>query len=232
MYTVYMHITPSEKVYIGITKQNPVKRWLNGKGYKKQEYFYNAINKYGWDNIEHKILFSGLTKKEAEEKEIELIQKYKSNNREYGYNIQNGGNTTGKLDAQTIEKIRAANTGKHHTKTTCEKLSKIQAERWKNEEYRKQQVEIRKGLTPWNKGKTTPDEIKEKLSAAKLGKYVGGKHWNAKKVKNIDTGRIYDSLADIARELNIANASHIVAVCKGTRATAYGYKWEYIESEG
>lgn len=231
MYTVYMHVTPNNKVYIGITRQNPVKRWLNGKGYQKQEYFYNAIQKYGWDNIDHKILFSGLTKEEAEQKEVELIAKYQSNNREYGYNIQNGGNTNGKLDKQTIEKIRIANTGKHHTKETCEKLKELQKNRWKNEEYRKHQVEARLGNTPWNKGKETSKKSKEKQRLAKLGKYQGAKHWNSKKVRNIDTGKIYDSFGEIARDLNIKNASHVVAVCKGTRQTAYGYRWEYAESE-
>ena len=45
-YSVYMHITPNNKKYIGITKQKLVKRWLHGKGYQKQSYFYNAILKY------------------------------------------------------------------------------------------------------------------------------------------------------------------------------------------
>lgn len=232
MYTVYMHVTPSKKIYIGITRQKPVKRWLNGKGYQGQDYFYNAILKYGWDNIEHKILFTGLTKAEAEEKEIELIAQYKSNVRECGYNIQNGGSATGKFSEETIEKLRAANLGKHHTKDTCKKLSKLQADRWKNEEYRKEQIAKRVGVKPWNKGKKTTEEVKEKLSLAKLGKHKGANHWNAKKVRNIDTGKVYNSLSEIAEELNIKNASHIVAVCKGKRAKAYGYKWEYIESEG
>ena len=51
IYTVYKHITPSGKVYIGITSIKPDKRWNRGKGYKDNIYFSNAINKYGWDNI-------------------------------------------------------------------------------------------------------------------------------------------------------------------------------------
>ena len=35
-YTVYMHICPNGKKYIGITKQKPIKRWgYNGINYKK-----------------------------------------------------------------------------------------------------------------------------------------------------------------------------------------------------
>lgn len=51
-YYVYKHTVPNGKVYIGITKQNPSKRWLNGLGYKHSTYFFNAIVKYGWLNIE------------------------------------------------------------------------------------------------------------------------------------------------------------------------------------
>ena len=45
MYVVYMHKTPSNKVYIGITSQKPEKRWNEGLSYNK--YFTNAIIKYG-----------------------------------------------------------------------------------------------------------------------------------------------------------------------------------------
>ena len=80
MYIVYMHTCPNGKKYIGITSQSPERRWQKGKGYAygSNPYFYNAIEKYGWDNIEHTILFRNLTKEEAEQKEIELIKEHKT----------------------------------------------------------------------------------------------------------------------------------------------------------
>lgn len=90
-YFVYKHTCPNGKVYIGITCQTPSKRWHNGKGYYQNKYFTSAIEKYGWQNIKHEILFDSLTKEQAEAKEIELIAFYKSNQREYGYNISVGG---------------------------------------------------------------------------------------------------------------------------------------------
>lgn len=61
-YTVYMHVSPSNKVYVGMTKRNPVKRWgYNGYCYKNNDHFSRAIKKYGWDNFQHLILFSNLT---------------------------------------------------------------------------------------------------------------------------------------------------------------------------
>ena len=68
-----MHIFPNNKVYVGITCRKPKYRWDNGNGYKNNKYMTNAIQKYGWNNIEHKILFTDLMKEEAERKEIELI---------------------------------------------------------------------------------------------------------------------------------------------------------------
>ena len=91
-YYVYMHTTPNNKRYIGITRQTLEKRWRKGFSYRTQ-YFSRAIKKYGWDNIKHEVLFENLTEEEAKQKEIELIKKYKSNNRHYGYNITSGGNT-------------------------------------------------------------------------------------------------------------------------------------------
>ena len=64
-YTVYMHVSPSNKRYIGITRQAHEKRWKSGNGYAGNDYFYKAIKKYGWNNFEHNILFSELTKTEA-----------------------------------------------------------------------------------------------------------------------------------------------------------------------
>lgn len=70
---------------------------------------HNAILKYGWNNIEHELLYSGLSKEEAEAKEIELIAFYGSV--ENGYNIDHGGNTTGTHSIETRNKISIANKG-------------------------------------------------------------------------------------------------------------------------
>lgn len=119
-YTVYMHEhRENNKRYIGITCQNPRKRWGNGKNYKPSSYFRNAIDKYGWDMFRHEILYTNLTKEEACKLEQELIQKYKTNDRRYGYNNSIGGEigTLGnkhKLSDETKEKMSKAKKGKKH----------------------------------------------------------------------------------------------------------------------
>lgn len=105
-YVVYKHTSPIGKVYIGITKMNPIRRWANGLGYKNCTHFFNAILKYGWDNIRHEILYTGLTQEEAEYKEKELIKEYQSNNYNFGYNIQLGGYRNNNGIKRTPEQIR------------------------------------------------------------------------------------------------------------------------------
>ena len=92
-YLIYKHIVPNGKVYIGITRQDVEKRWQNGNGYITQKKFWNAIQKYGWENITHEILETGLTEKEACEKEILYIKEYDSINSKFGYNTSEGGKT-------------------------------------------------------------------------------------------------------------------------------------------
>lgn len=91
-YTVYAHISPKGKYYIGITKKDPPElRWNNGKGYQKQRKMWNAIKYYGWDNFQHIILETGLSKKRAKYLETRYIEKY--NSVENGYNViyEDGG---------------------------------------------------------------------------------------------------------------------------------------------
>lgn len=92
-YCVYKHTNKiNGKVYIGLTGQKPEYRWKHdGEGYNGSAYFYNAIQKYGWDNFEHEILMDGLTKEEAQLREQEYIMFFKSADNEYGYNLTFGG---------------------------------------------------------------------------------------------------------------------------------------------
>lgn len=103
-YCVYMHVVPKEisgyvfdKRYIGITSRKPEDRWgKDGENYQRQ-IFWNAIQKYGWNNIQHIILYEGLSKEDASRKEVELIEKYETRLGEKGYNASKGGETEGRF---------------------------------------------------------------------------------------------------------------------------------------
>jgi len=145
MYCVYMHKTPSNKVYIGITSLKCSKRWNSGKDYNK--YFTNAVNKYGWDNIEHIILADNLTKDEACKLEIEYINKYKSNDSRYGYNITAGGEVGCK--------------GYKHPNEVKQRMSQSRKG--------KKLVRRKANYKPWNYGKAMSQTQKDKLREKRLG---------------------------------------------------------------
>jgi hypothetical protein len=128
-YCVYKHTSPSGKVYIGITHQEPTRRWQNGFGYRLNEYFFRAIVKYGWDSFKHEVLLSGLTKEEACAAEVALIAAYRSNEKDFGYNISAGGEHSTPTE-ETRRKIgvknkgrKPYNTGKHLSAEHRRKIS-------------------------------------------------------------------------------------------------------------
>lgn len=83
--------------YIGQTSQIAEKRWQNSKGYtkKNQEVFYNAIQKYGWNNFKHEIVEDNIESLEkANEREIYWISFYHTYIKDsncHGYNMTPGG---------------------------------------------------------------------------------------------------------------------------------------------
>lgn len=255
MYTVYKHIIPNGKIYIGITGRNPKIRWQNGLGYKKNKLFYRAIQKYGWENIQHEILYENITKEQAEILEIELILKYKSNNSKYGYNVSNGGKSSN-----------------YHSEQTKNIISNKIKEKWLDNEYRnaitKQlkgksiSKEQRKMISEKLKGRKLTQETKEKISCATKGKTnFKGKHHSKKtrkllsklrmgtknpmygkklsnkrkeqiskqnqiKVICLDTGIIYNSIKECSKKTN-SNKTCISLNCKGKLKTTNNLHFAY-----
>lgn len=84
----------NNKKYIGITCNSlKTRSGHEGNGYKECTYFWNAIQKYGWYNFEGKIFKDNLTREEACLLEIKLIKQFKTQDKQYGYNISAGGDS-------------------------------------------------------------------------------------------------------------------------------------------
>lgn len=159
-YYVYMHTFPDGKKYVGITNQEPEKRWLNGRGYKHNPAFFNSILLHGWLNIKHEVLFTGLTKEEASNKEKELIKQYRSDEIEHGFNCQSGGDK-----------------GFTHNAETRKRISETSKQRWQDSEYRQKihqsmieaqaRPDIRKRKSEYSKNRYHNDtEYREKFIAS------------------------------------------------------------------
>lgn len=112
---IYAHINKqNNKAYVGQTiRELNIRFGNNGNNYKnnRNTLFYDAIQKYGWNNFQHKIIYTI----ECESKddlllalnnlEEQVILKYNSYNSEYGYNIECGGKNAIKSDV-TKQKIK------------------------------------------------------------------------------------------------------------------------------
>lgn len=206
--SVYMHKFPNNKLYIGKTSREPTKRWgINGNKYSKtsQPLMYRAIQKYGWENIEHIILFKNLTWEDASKKEMELIKKYKTNCRDYGYNITDGGDgTSGKSHTEEAKKkISDSHKGKYKTDETkmilseLASISVVQIDKNTFEKIKQwdSQKEAGKSLNiPANNISTCCNRIKNRKTA-------GGYIWMFKEEYDSIPGNIlYDTIKNIYQD--------------------------------
>ena len=239
-YCVYKHTVPNGKVYIGITCRNPEVRWRkDGSGYKSSPYFYSAIKKYGWENIKHEIIETGLCRDSACEEEKRLIAQHNSSDRSFGYNQTFGGDVGLKITEEIKQKISEAKkkfylidenrelvrrrmSGIKRTDDTKRKISEVKtgsknphSEQWKQK------------ISDLARTRFYADEkyqtfMKNGIAAAKC---------NSKQViqYNLDMVEIarYESTKEAQRRCGV-NSGNISKCCNGKIKTAGGYIWRYV----
>lgn len=235
---VYMHRSPSNKAYIGITGSTPERRWDRGRGYKRQSYFWRAICKYGWDNFEHIIFADGLIKSEACHMERLLIAIFDTTNKNNGYNIEIGGES-GLMSEETKKKISEVKRGKVPSIEARANMSAAQKLRWTEEERQKRSDKYsgdgnpmygvhRFGEDAPMYGKKHSEESKAKMSKTKHEMDT----INRIPVLCVETSIIYSSSYEANRQTGVCQ-QNIAACCRYEkhRKTAGGYHWEYVSTE-
>ena len=249
LYCVYKHTNKiNGKIYVGKTCANPPeKRWRNdGSGYMKSPLFWNAIQKYGWDNFDHEILIDNLTEKQANELEKQFISDLKSNDREFGYNLTDGGDGVRLLgESHPRYGIHLDESVKKKISDTHKKRGSWQGENNPNynkhnftgegnpfygmhhtEETKRRLRELATGRPSPMKGKQFSDEARKNM------KESGRKR--CKPVIHLDLSdniiATYQSLQE-ASDLTGFNKSSISSCCRGKTKTSYGFIWRYKENE-
>lgn len=197
-YIVYIHTNKANgKKYVGITSMLPEKRWAGGRGYRSNRLFYRAIQKYGWDGFTHEIVESGLTKQEAYQKEIELIQSMQLTNPKYGYNLDKGGNGSNRISEATRERLRKA--GQQYAETHPEvgqrlaNYSKTHREEISRrlKEYSQKHPQKAKQHGEWLKKYSVENPEKIRASRDKCRQYYDD-HPEARKLKSEQTKRYFE----------------------------------------
>lgn len=228
-YTVYKHTNKiNGKVYIGITSQNVKRRWQNGAGYYGT-YFYNAIKKYGWNLFTHEILYENLTQEAACKCEKELIKEYKSDCREFGYNVAEGG----QIIHGVHDRVGVLN---HKSEAVlCYDSSGNFLRRYESQNMAAKDLGInRKGITKCCMGisKTYKGYVFEYADKEydKPKRPERGKHKNHKTVSVLlvsENGEIIETFesALVAAEKFGCKANGIVKCCNGYLNTYKGRRW-------
>lgn len=220
-FCVYVHTFPNGKQYVGITSQRPERRWRKGKGYSSNKRLTNAINKYGWENIEHKILFTGLTAEEAEKAEINLIKENALTDEMHGYNLAPGGDHP------------------IHSESTKKKIGLRSLGRKHSEEFKRWISTKNSGCNNYMYGKHHSDETRKKISEVKkshhlasvnLGKF-GGEHPSSKAIlglspDNSEVVKRYESIVDASIGIG-RSRSCLQAALHGKAKTCGGLMWVY-----
>lgn len=89
-YLVYKHTSPSGKSYIGITRDYDARCRMHRSPTSRCVAFRAAVERYGWDNFLHEVLYDNLTKDQALYREQQLIREY-GTMVPHGYNLTTGG---------------------------------------------------------------------------------------------------------------------------------------------
>lgn len=182
------------------------------------------------------------------------ILKYNSTNEDEGYNIASGGlkyNCAERTKKILRKKLIGVNKGKKRSIEFKNKMRKIALERdYSHYNGKHPSMETKEKIRKAHLGKKASKETKEKMSKARKGIKFSEEHSkhkseaqmgnknpmygrtgsncpNSKKIICIETNRIYSSITEASKELNI-NGGNIGACCRGKLKSCGGYHWKYV----
>lgn len=150
--------------YIGVSN-NHTKRWYAHSWKTENVHFFNAIKKYGWDNLDRKIILI------AEDDYCLDIEKKLRPSKNIGWNIAVGGGKPpsslgkkfGPMSDETRAKVSASKKGFKHTPETEAKVTQ-------NLIIHGAPTRFKKGQPSWNKGKPMPSHVTEAVVKANTGR--------------------------------------------------------------
>lgn len=204
---VYRHIRldKNEPFYIGIGSDEKYYRANSKKG--RSDFWYKMTNSFEY-RVE--IMLDNITYDEAKEKEKEFISLYGRRNLNKGSlcNLTDGGDGVlgYKPSKEKIQKLKEINLGRKHTDEWKRNMSirvsgknhPLWGKKFSKESKLKMSLS-RSGEKHFRFGKKMEKSTAEKISNAQLG----GKNHSAKKVIDIDSGKIFDCIKDAAFYFNI-----------------------------
>ena len=226
-YTVYCHRNKTNGFeYIGMTGRSIEVRWQNKKrAYDKCTYFRKALDEFGWDGFEHLVLFSGMTKQEATEKETELIRANIAKG--ISYNVRDDNDWLGNLRKRPVDVYDLEG----NLLETCESIHDVCVKYKSGETYTYYCVlGTKKTLKRKYVLAFHGEDASERLAEAKIDRRYNTPAYNRRKVKMLtldgEDVNIFCSVTDASDFVGVDPGS-IISCCKGKNKTCKGYKWSY-----
>ena len=215
MYSVYWishktHTDIFSQGYVGVSN-NVNKRWKAHKSKPQNEYFSNAVNKYGWDDLVKKVVLVG-----EENYCLEIETKLRPDDK-IGWNLTRGGGKPpsalgkkfGPMPDIVKAKVSASKKGFKHK-------PEVEAKITQNLLTHGVVTRFKKGQTAWNKGipaqhhvieaakkastgRVHSEEERAKISASKIGHVVTEETRQKIRLKNLGkkppmTGKHFDKV--------------------------------------
>jgi hypothetical protein len=218
-FIIYKATSPSGKHYVGYTHFSLKDRMLMHfsearKGIRRP--FYNCLRKYG-NKVKWEIIATYQTESFAKNRERYFIKLTKANVPKIGYNCTSGGEgTPGLVRKSQMKKIIDANGIIYESlKSVCETFNidkgelntALKRNYWCKNNYFSYYIE---GMTAAIKPKTS--------------------HKRRRKVINITTGEIFDSIKEAAEKYKVA-PQRLYQVCIGIRSKTRGQVFKYLEDK-
>lgn len=154
---------------------NIEKRFNEHKCRNNTFYISNAISKYGWDNFEKDIIIIVNSQEDLDEYETKLIEIHNTRDRNFGYNIKEGGRG-GKHAEASKQKMSESHRGHVVLEETKQKQSDAKKGK-KNPFYGKKHTkESKQKISEKSKGRKHTEETKQIISEKLKGKVFSGSH--------------------------------------------------------
>ncbi len=187
----------NNKIYIG-QSMSPTKRWkrhtyLSQSKIKSNQYIHRAMNKYGVYNFIFDIVKECNSKDEVNQVEFDLINEYKTRDKNFGYNIKPGGYKRGGWKHSEETKAKQKTNWKNiHTPESIIKATESRRGYSHSKETKKKMSEAGKNNLHngnYKKGRSRPEEETNK-SMITAAKNYGSKVCNATDCYRADGSKV------------------------------------------
>lgn len=256
IYQIYCTIPGVHSTYIGKTTQSIEERFKEhlqeAQHTRRNSKIYNAIRHYGAEYFYVRQL-GEYDDAILNEKEIEWIAYYDTFYNGWNSTLGGEGNViwTEEMKEQQSLIMKQYYQGHKCSETTKNKLSEHMKERWSDPEYKERLSQSQKNSyiqNPERRETQRQNTLKryENPAERKKSSLAQQKRWSnpeehekarqrqqkavGKKVMCVETGVIYNCVADACEALGKSRTATGIAMClSGKNKTAYGYHWKRIE---